>query len=336
MGGAAHVLAGAAALRIRFALLGLLVVAVGAVVVAAIVATRDHATATRSLDPGQVLAASATLTPASHLFGAPIHVRVDAVVDRRRLDPDRVVLAADWRPYQVVDTLDRRRTDVGPFTRLRWTADLHCVIVVCAPDPGSAARLSLPPSYVTYRGKVNGAVPARVRIKWPELSGFSRLDPRDLQRNAIVTRARQGQTFRLSVVLPPWRLSSLPLGADSYRISPTTLFWLALALAVALIGLAYILLRPWLPDVRFRRRDAPLSRLERALASVERARGRPTDERKALELLAEELRTAGRRRLAGAATELAWSRSAPEVERTTELAADVRRDLDQRRNGDRG
>jgi hypothetical protein len=328
-------LARPAVTRIRAAALVLLALGVVAVPVAAILATREHAPTGRSLDPGQLFTASATMTPASHLFGASVHLRVDAVVDRKRLDPDRVALVADWRPYQLSAPLVRRRTDVGSIARLRWTGDLHCVIVACAPDPGSAVRTTLEPSYVTYRGRASaGTRPKPIRIGWPELSGFSRLDPIHLQRNAIVTRV--GTRLRLSVVLPPWRVDSLPLGTDSYRISPTALFWLALALALGSVVAAYVLLRPWLPRVALGRRQPPATALERALALVESARGRPAEERKALELLAEELRLSGSRGLAGAATELAWSRSAPGAERTSELAANVRRDLEGRRNGDRG
>ena len=221
---------------------------------------------------------------------------------------------------------------VGSIARLRWTGDLHCVIVACAPDPGSARRTGLHPSYVRYQGKAeNGAVPEPIQIKWPELSGFSRLDPIDLQRNAIVSRG--GRQLRLNVVLPPWRLNTLPLGADSYQISPTALFWLSVGLALALVGAACLLVRPWLPILR--RRPAPLTRLERALAAVEQARGTPGEERKALELLAEELRVSGRGGLAGAAKELAWSRSTPVGERTAALTADVRRELERRSNGHR-
>ena len=144
-----------------------------------------------------------------------------------------------------------------------------------------------------------------------------------------------GLINRLSVVLPPWHLNSLPLGSDSYRISPTALFWLSLVLAAALVFAAYGLARPWLPDLGLRRRYAPPTRLEQALVTVERARGRPDEKRKALELLAEELDSSGLGGFAGTAKELAWSAAAPEPERTTALTAEIRRDLERRTNGHR-
>jgi hypothetical protein len=69
--------------------------------------------------------------------------------------------------------------------------------------------------------------------------------------------------------------------------------------------------------------------------TVERARGEPEERRKALELLAEELRSSGRGGLAGAAKELAWARPVPGGDRTAELTAEVRRDLERRTNGHR-
>jgi hypothetical protein len=319
--------------RLRLAILGVFVLIVAGAVVAIVLATRERPPAATSLDRGQLLAASATLSPASQLFASALHVRIDAVVDRRELDPDRVVLDARWAPYEPIGSVERRRTDVGPITRLRWVGDLHCVVVVCVPDPGSAARKQLRPSYIRYVAKPGEpAHPAAIRIVWPEVTGFSRVDPIHLQRNAIVSKV--GLINRLSVVLPPWQLNSLPVGSDSYRISPTTLFWLALLFAAVLVASAVFLARPWLPALGLRRTRPGLSPLERALATVDRAQGRG-ERRKALELLAEELRSSGHGGLAGAAKELAWAKPAPGGDRTAALTAEVRRDLERRTNGHR-
>jgi hypothetical protein len=84
------------------------------------------------------------------------------------------------------------------------------------------------------------------------------------------------------------------------------------------------------------RRRRPLTRLERAVAAVERARGGDSaEERKALELLAAELRKTGSGGLAWTATELAWSPSDPPVEKTGALTESVRRELSGRTNGHR-
>lgn len=280
---------------------------------------------------GQELAASATLSPASQLFASALQVRIDAVVDRRALDPNRVVLDARWKPYEPIAPFVRSRTDVGSMTRLRWVGDVHCVVLECVPNPGSAMRKTIPTSYIRYVPKRgDSAHPAPIKIIWPEVTGFSRLDPIHLQRNAIVSKV--GLVNRLSVVLPPWQLYSLPVGSDSYRISPTALFWLAVAFAVTLVAVALVLARPWLPDVG-RRRTEPTA-LERALATVEQAQERG-ERRKALELLAEELRSSGRGGLAGEAKQLAWGESAPGDESAAALTAEVRRDLERRTNGHR-
>ena len=78
------------------------------------------------------------------------------------------------------------------------------------------------------------------------------------------------------------------------------------------------------------------SGLERAVEAVERARGGAAeDERKALELLAAELRKTGSGSLAWTASELAWSSSEPTSDRTVALTDSVRRELAGRTNGHR-
>jgi hypothetical protein len=303
------------------------------VVAAVLPSTRSEPKAASASERGALLTAAAVLSPASQLFASALHVRVDAVVDRTRLDPDRVFLDADWKPYEPSAAFERTRTDVGSVSRLRWVGDVRCVVLECAPDPGSVARKELPPAYVRYRPERGTVTPVPIRITWPALSAFSRLDPINVQRNAIVSKV--GRFNRLSVVLPPWQLSSLPVGTDSRRLSPTALFWLALLLAGGLVVAALGLARPWLPDLSLRRRTQPLSRLEQALATVERSPGGTEERRKALELLAEELRSSGRGRLAGTAKELAWSAPLPEGDRTAALTAEVRRDLGRRTNGHR-
>src|SRR5204862_113063 len=99
---------------------------------------------------------------------------------------------------------------------------------------------------------------------------------------------------------------------------------------------AGFLLRPYLPGIRLVPRRRALSRLERAVEAVERARGGVTEEeRKALELLAAELRKSGSGGLAWTATELAWSPLQPPAEKTVALTESVRRELAGRTNGHR-
>jgi hypothetical protein len=319
--------------RREYALGGVLVLALAAVVVAATLSTRERSSTGSSELHTRPLAATAILTPQSISFGQPVHMRIEAILDRRRLDPERVRLDVNWRPYEPIGKLERTRTDVGSLTRLRWSAELHCIVIECLPTAGSVHRKAFEPSVIRYAGRAkDGKAVEPIRISWPHVNALSWLDPIDLQRGAIIPRVRE--RLQITAIRPPWRVN-LAAAPMSYRISPSTVFWLALVFALALVGAAAVLVRPWLPSLRFGGAP-PRSRLERALDAVECARGgEPTDERKALELLAAELRRSGRRGLAWTASELAWSSSAPEAERTEALTTDVRRELAERTNGHR-
>jgi hypothetical protein len=322
--------------RLRYVLLGLLAAGVVAVVVVAILGSRGHSSTAASLQRGQVLAAEAKLTPQSLLFGAPVHVQIDAVIDRRQLDPSRIHLDANWTPYQPVAPLVRTRTNVGPYTRLRWAVDLHCMIVDCVPQAGSIARQTFQPTAVRYSGVArNGDAVDPVTITWPQISAVSRLDPIDIERRAVVNRI--GPSGQVRAILPPWRVTTSTLAPVTYSISPGAVFWSSVAVALLLVTAAALLLRPFLPGFDWvPRRRRPLTRLERAVAAVERARGGDSaEERKALELLAAELRKTGSGGLAWTATELAWSPSDPPVEKTGALTESVRRELAGRTNGHR-
>jgi hypothetical protein len=322
--------------RLRYVLLGALAAGVVAVVVVAVLGSRGHSSTAASLQRGQVLAAAANLTPQSLLFGAPVHVQIDAVVDRRQLNPSRIHLDANWTPYQPVAPLVRTSTNVGPYTRLHWAVDLHCVIVDCVPQAGSIARQTFQPTAVRYSGLAkNGSAVDPVTVTWPQISAVSRLDPIDIERRAIVNRV--GPSGQIRAILPPWRVTTSTLAPVTYSISPGTVFWSSVAVALLLVAAAAWLLRPFLPGFEWvpRRRRA-LTRLEQAVVAVERARGGDSaEERKALELLAAELRKTGSGGLAWTATELAWSPSDPPVEKTGALTESVRRELAGRTNGHR-
>ena len=66
--------------------------------------------------PGRFLATSRSLTPTAHLFADPVVVRIDAVLDRERFDPDRVELRVSFLPYRIVDRVSRSREDFASFT----------------------------------------------------------------------------------------------------------------------------------------------------------------------------------------------------------------------------
>jgi hypothetical protein len=319
--------------RLRWIALGGLVAAVAGVVVAAAVSGGSGPSAPRSIADGRPLAATATVFPQSHLFGDRVHVRIDAVVDRRRLNPDQLLLESNWTPYQPAVPPVRTRRDVGGFTRLHWSYDLYCVVLDCVPQAGSIRRTSFEPTTLRYRGKtLLGAEPSPVIISWPAISAVSRLDPIDLERRAIIRRTGASQQLRATLEVP-WRRNSASLVAATYRVSPTTVFWVGIAGALLLVAASGLLLRPYLPNLRHRR-GGP-SPLERALVAVEQTRetGDLAAERKALELLAAELRRSGEGDLAWTASELAWSEPVPEPDLIGALTVDVRGTIEARRNG---
>jgi len=274
-----------------------------------------------------------SLTPDVHLFAEPVVARVDVVVDRDRVDPTDVVVKTDFSPYETVGTTDVERQDLGRFVHLRYTTTLRCLEIACIPNTfkysevpiSQTPELPLFPENQQRDEKQKYEFPPALvsagegdeaktlgRVVWPPLRSLSRINWYD---SSVV-----GQGF-------PFAANVTPLPETSYRISPTVLGALLLALAIALVGIPVAYL------VRSRRRrreprastEMQLSPLERALALVEWASGRAsTDERRealealAYELDAEEGETAGRARAQG------WSPPTPASEEMTDLVASIR------------
>jgi hypothetical protein len=319
---------------LRYALLAALAIGAVAIVAVALVTRDERPPSAAALPKGKLLAASADLLPQSFLFGQSVHVRIEAVVDHRKLDPRRVRLDASWSPYTPIAPMTASSAEVGNYTRLRWQVDLHCLDLRCVPRVGSNVRNVFQPTTVRYFGRVSGGERPSVTVTWPNVIAWSRLDAIDPERKAVVRKTGSVVRRQIAAYAPPWHVDT-SLAAISYRVAPSLLFWAALAGALVLMLAAALCLRPWLPTAAWLRRTPELSKLERALAAVERARGEPVEERKALELLAAELRSTGEQRLAWAATELAWSPGVPEPRRTEALTDDVRREVAGRTNGHR-
>src|SRR4029078_264599 len=77
--------------------------------------------------PGRSLATSRALTPTAHLFGDFVQARLDVIVDRDDLDPDRVKASLDFLPYRIQNGGKRSREGFSHFTRLRCEATLKRV-----------------------------------------------------------------------------------------------------------------------------------------------------------------------------------------------------------------
>jgi hypothetical protein len=316
---------------------GVLALAVIAVVVVIALTGSSQPSVAGSLPPGQAVAATWTLSPSSHLFGDTVHMRVEATVDRRRLDPRFLQLDAPLKPYERVGPRRRLERDVGHYAQVLYRIDLRCIQQSCRTQQlGGLRRITLEPAHLVYRGPAPRGGFQPIEHTWPGIVSYSRLDPNDIAARARgVTPFGQNPNRASKQPLPPWRFASglLPV---SYSVRPNRAFWVAVAFALFLVAAAGVLLRPYLPTPSFFRRSREPGPLELALATVERARasGRQERERQALELLGTELVASGELKLAESARELAWSQpDPPEPALTAALALDVRKVIEERSNG---
>jgi hypothetical protein len=271
---------------------------------------------------GRQISAMATFTPTVHLFAEPVVARVEVVVDREHLDPDRLRLQTRFVPYDVERAV-RKREDRDRFSVLRYEYVLRCLRIACIPEilPSAAGEaetgrgerrtFDLPAAQVRY-DEPEGETRTLARAGWPELVSVSRIKQSDVPAFGFV--------FKTSVA---------PLAEPGYRISPGLLG------AGLIVGaLALLVLPVALVAVALRRRRPPevvdeepeVSALERALRLVEWAQAREdgAERRQALEALAVELDTAENGGLADSARTLAWSPAAPAPAAAEELVSSVR------------
>jgi len=268
--------------------------------------------------------AQATLSPRIIFFGDTMQAFFDVTLDRDRVDARSVRVAAELAPWEIVGTPRRDRRDAGKTTHLRWTYTLRCLTSPCIPAR-AASPLEFSPARVSYASPDAGDKERRsIVVEFPLLVVYSRYT---------------ASSFEGADEVPlPWRADVLSLPALSYWVSPNLALVLLLAASALLVAasgvLAYLAWprRAPAPPPEPEPEPAPsLTPLEQALALLEesvRADG-AGDQRRALELVAEELEEWGDDDLAGAARVLAWSEGVPEVEQTTALAARVRAELNQ-------
>jgi len=268
--------------------------------------------------------AQATLSPAVALFGDRVLAHVDVVLDETLVDPQSVRVAAAFAPFVIVGPPTRLRRDAGDTVYLRRTFVLRCLSGTCVPS-GESARYEFPPARVTFTetgAEAQGASASVLATPLPSVRVYSRFT------------ALGAGTDRNSA---PWVVDLISLPAASYRVAPGLLMALLLSgaalAAIAGVSLGYL---AWPPRVIEPEPEPepelppapPLSPLEQALILLEqsiRVDG-AADQRRALELVAEELELAdwGDRDLARTARALAWSEGVPPAAETTQLAARVR------------
>jgi len=267
--------------------------------------------------------AQGRLSPRVALFGDTITARVDVTLDRSLYDAGSVRVATAFSPWEIVGKPERVRRDAGPTTHLSTTFVLRCLTDACAPVR-AAAPIDFTPARVTYREL--GDDSARrdsIEVDWPQLVAYSRIIPAESEVVA------SGSTIS-------WRADVVSLPGVSYRAAPGVVLALlltgGLALAAAGLGLAYLAWprRAPAPPPQPKLDPLPsLTPLEQALVLLnESARADGAGEqRRALELVSEELENWGDAALSRAARALAWSQDVPGVEQTTALAARVRTEL---------
>jgi hypothetical protein len=292
---------------------------VAGAVVAVVVLTTAPGAPTPPLPESGVLVRS-TVTPPSAFFGDTVTARVEVLFDPRRVRTPRLSVSRRFSSYQVHGRPTVERKAVGRAESVTYLLRLVCLDASCLPgDPTKNPHQSfaLPSVRVNYVRTGGGNASAAVPL--PLIDVGSRVTP------------EEGSTL-MYPPHPPLAASLRPLPVH-YSISPTLLAALLLAGSVLLFAICGFLLWRFAP--RWHRRRRPLTPLERAVALVEAslARGVVPDQRKALELLAQELGRSGEERIAFSARVLAWSAPAPGSEATTELAGEVRQLIVGRTNG---
>jgi hypothetical protein len=301
-----------------------LAAAVGVSVLVAAFAISDGTEDAR-LTPLPEIQADATFSPSVALFGDTVTAQVDVVVDKARIDPDSVRVVAAVAPFELVGRQQRRRRDAERSAHLRLTFVLRCVSGTCVPS-GQSARYEFEPARIFFTTPEEPDVKNAIGVRLPSLRIYSRF-------TALGAGAAQGETSR------PWRADLVSLPSVSYAVAPRALIALLLVAAalaaVAAMALGYLAWPPRVPaappEPVPEPPPEPLSPLEQALVLLEqsiRVDG-AADQRRALELVAEELELAewGDRDLARTARALAWSKGVPPVDETTRLAARVRAEL---------
>jgi hypothetical protein len=258
------------------------------------------------------LSVSTALLPNPAFFGDPLVAQVIVSFDPARVKASSIRVSASFAPFSQTSLPASSSGRAGADDLLVFRYPVQCYTESCLPERG-VFRVTLPPVIVTA-ASIPGGTRLSARGRWQPAVVKSRLPAKATGR--ITPR------FIWPARVPP----------ASYRISPDLSAALLLALALALLAGALLLAGRELVGLRARRRLAALARLtplEAALAFARESARRPdpTDRRKALNLLAEALESAGHTRLAGRSDAAAWSPQPPSPSRTSALADEVEAEL---------
>ena len=272
-----------------------------------------------SVGEGLPFKAYASITPTVHLFGDSITAKLAVVADTHLVNPQRLRVKASFTPYEAVKPPSILRLQIGRFAQVTWTWTLRCITSPCVPrtPPDDHYHVfHFHPAHVEYL-RVNRSPAYGIDAYWPPVQVDSQITP------GVVAFLQK--TNKLN-----WSLDLTPVAAPTYRVSPSLVFWLALALAGVLGAGALALATRWFLLVSPRRGAAlavePGTPLERALAVLRYAHehGDETLQRKAFERVAGELGVEQADELSRVARELAWSARTPEDDEVEEFAERAR------------
>ncbi|MGE5689358.1 MAG: hypothetical protein ACM33B_02260 [Pseudomonadota bacterium] len=246
-----------------------------------------------------------SLDPGTVPFGAPTAAEVTVVVDTGAVDPDTVRVEADTAPLRRVGATATERED-GDGTRL-LVRRLRVACVTDACRPADALRaVALQP--VRVRATRRDGRPITVRASWPVL----------LVAPRVPAGAASGE--------PVWRVDTRPPEA-TYRVRPSLLSGLLLALAAALATAAVGLVAWEARGRRRRRTHARRSELEAALAALRASLDADERERRRAAGTLARVLESRRDRHGGDAAALAWGEPEPRPDRLAALADEVEREI---------
>ena len=263
-----------------------------------------------SIGEGLPLKAYASITPTVHLFGDMLTAKLAVIADTKWVDPVKLHVTTSFAPYAPIKEPQRLQLRYGRFEQITWTWKLRCLDSLCVPRTPPNDKFHVfhfAPAHVQY-GKPGYAINAY----WPPVEVLSQISP-GVARFLVVTKRIH------------WRTGMTPVATPTYRFSPTTVYWVALVLAILAAAAALLLGTRWYLRINPRRAVAtgpPGTPLERALAVLRYAHetGDETLQRKAFERVAGELGVERADELSVQAKELAWSPRTPQDEEVEQFA----------------
>jgi hypothetical protein len=258
-----------------------------------------------STAPGPPLSVRASLAPSAVLFGDRLTARIVVLLDRRTVKPASVRLVEDVAPLTALGSARVTRTARGPLEVVSYEIPVVCLSERCFAEKG-VAKVALPAVRAEAARRGGGLLHATTT--WTPLVVGGRVGAADL-----------------AAATPRFRVDTTPRPAD-YPVSPTSLARLLDLLAVAL-ALAGAALAVWAVARVAHRRSGrqEAGPLERALRLARQAETRPADDRRRAIGLVARLLGDRDRRLAGEASDLAWSRPQPAGSAVADLVDEVER-----------